>query len=109
MGPLLGGGHSVLQAAPGFAADELVSAKVALHNDTVFLASTNENEDLFWGLRSGEHNLGMVHDFEVKVYCVHLEPSTFMTFMFAIIAIFKGILNYGHKTTILFWGLALGS
>jgi FAD/FMN-containing dehydrogenase len=82
MGPLLGGGHSVLQGAHGFAADNLVSAKVALHNGTIVTASDNENEDLFWGLRGAGHNLGIVLEFEVKVYDIHPNPWTFMTFVY---------------------------
>jgi FAD/FMN-containing dehydrogenase len=82
MGPLLGGGHSVLQGAHGFAADNLVSAKVALHNGTVVMASENENEDLFWGLRGAGHNLGIVLEFAVKVYDIHPDPWTFMTFVY---------------------------
>ncbi|ETS84255.1 hypothetical protein PFICI_02280 [Pestalotiopsis fici W106-1] len=82
MGPLLGGGHSMLQGAHGFAADNLVSAQVALHNGTVVTASTTENEDLFWGLRGAGHNLGIVLEFEVKAYDIHPDPWTFITFVY---------------------------
>lgn len=82
MGPLLGGGHSVLQGAYGFAADNLVSAKVALHDGTVVTASATENEDLFWGLRGAGHNLGIVLEFEIKAYDIHPDPWTFMTFVY---------------------------
>ncbi|KAL4907844.1 hypothetical protein BDW74DRAFT_189252 [Aspergillus multicolor] len=82
MGPLLGGGHSVLQGVHGFAADNLVSAKVVLHDGTVVTASETENEDLFWGLRGAGHNLGIVVEFEVKAYDIHPDPWTFMTFVY---------------------------
>ncbi|GAQ44577.1 hypothetical protein AtubIFM56815_004752 [Aspergillus tubingensis] len=82
LGPLLGGGHSVLQGDYGFAADSLVSAKVALHNGTVVTASATENEDLFWGLRGAGHNLGIVLEFEVNAYGIHPDPWTFMTFVY---------------------------
>ncbi|GKT67252.1 hypothetical protein ColTof4_13636 [Colletotrichum tofieldiae] len=82
MGPLLGGGHSVLQGEHGFAADNLVSAKVALHDGTVVTASATENEDLFWGLRGAGHNLGIVLEFEVKAYDIHPDPWTFMTLIY---------------------------
>lgn len=82
LGPLLGGGHSVLQGDYGFAADSLVSAKVALHNGTVVTASATENEDLFWGLRGAGHNLGIVLEFEVNAYDIHPDPWTFMTFVY---------------------------
>lgn len=82
MGPLLGGGHSVLQGDHGFSADNLVSAKVVLHDGTVVTASATENADLFWGLRGAGHNLGIVLEFEVKVYDIHPDPWTFMTFVY---------------------------
>lgn len=82
MGPLLGGGHSMLQGAHGFAADNLVSAKVALHDGTVVTASATENEDLFWGLRGAGHNLGIVLEFEVKAYDIHPDPWTSVTLVF---------------------------
>ncbi|KAB8224369.1 hypothetical protein BDV33DRAFT_227228 [Aspergillus novoparasiticus] len=82
LGPLLGGGHSVLQGDYGFAADSLVSAKVALYNGTVVTASATENGDLFWGLRGAGHNLGIVLEFEVKVYDIHPDPWTFMTLVY---------------------------
>ncbi|KAH2129688.1 hypothetical protein KXV68_001298, partial [Aspergillus fumigatus] len=82
LGPLLGGGHSVLQGAHGFAADNLVSAKIALHDGSVVTASATENEDLFWGLRGAGHNLGIVLEFEIKVFNIHPDPWTFMTFVY---------------------------
>ncbi|CBF82228.1 hypothetical protein AN5258.2 [Aspergillus nidulans FGSC A4] len=82
LGPLLGGGHSVLQGAHGFAADNLVSAKVALHDGSVVTASATENQDLFWGLRGAGHNLGIVLEFEIKAFDIHADPWTFMTFVY---------------------------
>ncbi|KAL4811850.1 hypothetical protein BDW67DRAFT_194306 [Aspergillus spinulosporus] len=82
IGPLLGGGHSVLQGAHGFAADNLVSARVALHDGTVVTASATQNEDLFWGLSGAGHNLGIVLEFEIRTYDIHPDPWTFMTFVY---------------------------
>lgn len=82
LGPLLGGGHSVLQGAHGFAADNMLSAKVALHDGSVVTASANENEDLFWGMRGAGHNFGIVLEFEVRVFDIHPDPWTFMTFIY---------------------------
>ncbi|KAJ5981177.1 hypothetical protein N7522_013598 [Penicillium canescens] len=76
------GVHSVLQGDHGFAADNLVSAKVALHDGTVVTASATENEDLFWGLRGAGHNLGIVLEFEVKAYDIQPDPWTFMTLVY---------------------------
>ncbi|OJJ65639.1 hypothetical protein ASPBRDRAFT_201665 [Aspergillus brasiliensis CBS 101740] len=71
LGPFLGSGHSVLQGAYGFADDNFVSAKVALHDGTVITASATKNQDLFWDLRSAGHNLGIVLEFEVRIFPRH--------------------------------------
>ncbi|KXJ85290.1 hypothetical protein Micbo1qcDRAFT_56175 [Microdochium bolleyi] len=67
-GPLLGGGHSMLQARHGFSADNLVSARVTLADGTSVTASSEENAELFWGLKGAGHNLGIMTSFDVKVY-----------------------------------------
>ncbi|RDA85405.1 hypothetical protein CP532_1951 [Ophiocordyceps camponoti-leonardi (nom. inval.)] len=68
IGPLLGGGHSLLQARHGFAADNLVSARIVLADGSVVTASAEENADLFWGIRGAGHNFGIVTSFDVKAY-----------------------------------------
>ncbi|KAK5997639.1 FAD-linked oxidoreductase chyH [Cladobotryum mycophilum] len=68
VGPLLGGGHSMLQYRHGFAADNLVSARVVLADGEVVDVSAENNPDLFWALRGAGHNFGIVSAAEIKVY-----------------------------------------
>ncbi|KAF2463779.1 FAD-binding domain-containing protein [Lindgomyces ingoldianus] len=68
IGPLLGGGHSMLQSQHGFALDNLVSARVVLADGSVTDVSASKNADLFWALRGAGHNYGIVTSFVVKVY-----------------------------------------
>ena len=68
IGPLLGGGHSLLQGRHGFSADNLVSARVVLADGNVVTTSEHENSDLFWALQGAGHNFGIVSSFEVNVY-----------------------------------------
>ena len=68
IGPLMGGGHSILQGFHGFVADNLMSARVVLANAQAVTASATENPDLFWALRGAGHNFGIVTSFEVKAY-----------------------------------------
>lgn len=70
VGPLLGGGHSVLQGQFGFVSDSLVSAQVVLANGTAITTSAVQHPDLFWALRGAGHNFGIVTSFEVKAYDV---------------------------------------
>ncbi|KAK3325116.1 hypothetical protein B0H66DRAFT_110470 [Apodospora peruviana] len=67
-GPLLGGGHSMLQGRYGFSADNLVSARLVLANGSAVTASAAENPDLFWAIRGAGHNFGVATSLQVKVY-----------------------------------------
>ncbi|KAK1755056.1 hypothetical protein QBC47DRAFT_301016 [Echria macrotheca] len=80
-GPLLGGGHSMLQENHGFAADNLISAELVLANGSVVLVSSSENTDLFWAIRGAGHNFGIVTSMELKVYDAQ-DNWTMLTFVF---------------------------
>lgn len=70
IGPLLGGGHSMLQSAYGFSADNLISARLVLEDGSALSVSKDSQPDLFWALAGAGHNFGIVSSFEVKVYDV---------------------------------------
>lgn len=76
-GPLLGGGHSLLQAQHGYSVDGLVSARVVLGSGELVEASRTKNADLFWALQGAGHNFGIVTSLEVKIYDV---PSTWTVY-----------------------------
>lgn len=67
-GPLLGGGHSLLQNQYGYAVDGLVSARVVVASGETIEASRTKNTDLFWALQGAGHNFGILTSLEVKVY-----------------------------------------
>lgn len=67
-GPLLGGGHSLLQGQHGYSLDGLVSARVVLASGKVMEASRTKNADLFWALQGAGHNFGIVTALQVKTY-----------------------------------------
>jgi FAD/FMN-containing dehydrogenase len=69
-GPLLGGGHSLLQGQHGFALDNLVSARVVIASGKLVEASKTQNPDLFWALKGAGHNYGILTSLEVNVYDV---------------------------------------
>ena len=70
IGAMLGGGHGRLQGRYGLLLDQMLSARVILHNGTVVTASTTQNPDLFWGLRGAGHNLGIVTEATIQIYPV---------------------------------------
>lgn len=67
-GLTLGGGISWLRSKYGLSCDAMRSAEVVTANGEVLTASATENADLFWALRGGGGNFGVVTSFEFELY-----------------------------------------
>ena len=67
-GLTLGGGSGWIERKCGFTADSLLSADVVTADGEFVTASADQNEDLFWALRGGGGNFGVVTDFEFGLH-----------------------------------------
>lgn len=67
-GLVLGGGNTYFTASRGFACDNVVAFEVVLapHGDIVTATADNSYADLFWALKGGGNNFGVVTNFRMR-------------------------------------------
>jgi FAD/FMN-containing dehydrogenase len=69
-GLTLGGGFGWLEGKFGMTVDNVMAADVVLADGRLVHASSDENADLFWAIRGGGGNFGIVTSFQYRVHPV---------------------------------------
>jgi hypothetical protein len=78
-GLTLGGGESFLMARYGAVCDNLLSAQVVTAAGRIVTASADEHADLFWAIRGGGGNFGIVTAFDFRLHPVdHVLSGRFL-------------------------------
>ena len=77
-GLTLNGGYGHLTREYGLAADNLTEVDIVTADGQVRTASPDQNEDLFWAIRGGGGNFGVVTSFEYKLH--EVGPELYMFF-----------------------------
>lgn len=67
-GLLLGGGFSYFSSEYGWGASSVVNYQVVLANGKIVDANSTSNPDLFWALKGGSSNFGIVTRFDMKTW-----------------------------------------
>ncbi|KAI2607915.1 putative FAD-binding oxidoreductase [Hypoxylon sp. NC1633] len=70
-GLTLGGGLSYLTDLYGLVCDNVVNYEVVTASGAVVNANAKSNPDLFWALKGGANNFGIVTKFTLKTYDIH--------------------------------------
>ena len=70
IGYTLGGGVGWLSRKYGFAADSIIRAELVTADGRLLTASADEHPELFWALRGGSGNFGIVTSLEFRLYPV---------------------------------------
>ena len=96
-GLTLGGGNGYLSRKHGLSIDNLLSVELVTVEGNLISANETKNSDLFWALRGGGGNFGVVTSFEFKLH--ELGPEIMVAQVFYPIEDAKQVLQFYRELT----------
>jgi len=96
-GLTLGGGLGWLMRTHGIVCDNLLSVDMVTADGQLLTASERENQELFWGVRGGGANFGVVTSFEYRLHTVG--PMVLAGMVFHPLAKAKEVLQFHREYT----------
>ena len=96
-GLTLGGGLGWLMRTYGIVCDNLLSVDMVTADGRLLTASQSENQELFWGVRGGGANFGVVTSFEYRLHPVG--PMVLAGMVFHPLAKAKEVLQFHREYT----------
>ncbi len=79
-GLALGGGSGYLSRRFGMTLDNIISVQIVTADGRLISASEEENQDLFWAIRGGGGNFGIVTSFKFRLHEVGPEVLSFQAY-----------------------------
>jgi hypothetical protein len=96
-GLILGGGYGPLTTRFGLAADSLISAELVLADGSIVSCGATNNRDLFWAVKGGGGNFGVVTSMRLRLYRIGQVLSGSIVFPWgdapAVLARFSGLMQ----------------
>jgi len=82
-GLLTGGGYGPLLPRFGLALDNLLGAEIVLADGQILFADSSQNSELFWAIRGGGGNFGVVTSMQVRLHPIEKVLAGFILFPLA--------------------------
>lgn len=79
-GLTLGGGSGYLSRKFGLTLDSLISAEIVTADGKIVTANESDNKDLFWAIRGGGGNFGIITSFKFRLHEVGPEVLSFQAY-----------------------------
>lgn len=109
-GLTLGGGYGYLSGKYGLVIDNLLAAEVVTADGRILRASEQEHEDLFWALRGGSGNFGVVTAFEFRLHPLTQVLGGMMIFPFPlareVLTTYRAMTQHAPDELTMYAGLA---